>query len=75
VLAEGFVVKSGGDVRVSLGEGERHAVSHTEILAPSFREQKADAIGRLNFSFLGIVNIFALTYMKRRVIVVINIFV
>ena len=30
VLAEGFVVKGGGDVRVGLGEGERHAVGHTE---------------------------------------------
>ena len=32
VLAEGFVVKGGGDVGVGLGEGERHAVSHTRIL-------------------------------------------
>ena len=32
VLAEGFVVKGGGDVGVGLGEGERHAVSHTGIL-------------------------------------------
>ncbi len=30
VLAEGFVVKSGGDFGVGLGEGERHAVSHTK---------------------------------------------
>ena len=30
VLAEGFVVKGGGDFGVGLGEGERHAVSHTE---------------------------------------------
>ena len=32
VLAEGFVVKGGGNVGVGLGEGERHAVSHTGIL-------------------------------------------
>ena len=32
VLAEGFVVKSSGDIGVGLGEGERHAVSHTGIL-------------------------------------------
>ena len=32
VLAEGFVVKGGGDFGVGLGEGERHAVSHKRIL-------------------------------------------
>jgi len=32
VLAEGFVIKGGGYVGVGLGEGESHAVSHTEIL-------------------------------------------
>src|ERR1039457_7375790 len=31
MLAERFVVKSGGYVGVGLGEGERHAVSHREI--------------------------------------------
>ncbi len=33
VLAEGFLVKSGGNFGVGLGEGERHAVSHRRILA------------------------------------------
>jgi hypothetical protein len=32
VLAEGFVVKGSGYFWVSLGERERHAVSHTRIL-------------------------------------------
>ena len=42
VLAEGFVVKSGGDFRVGLGEGERHAVSHTEILRQSLGGGRRD---------------------------------
>ena len=32
VLAEGFVVNGGGYLGVGLGEGKRHAVSHTRIL-------------------------------------------
>jgi hypothetical protein len=33
VLAEGFLVKSGGYVGVGLGEGERDAIGHMRILA------------------------------------------
>jgi hypothetical protein len=33
VLAESFMVKGGGYIGVGLGEGERDAVSHREILA------------------------------------------
>ena len=33
MLAQGFVVKSGGDFRISLGKGKRHAIGHKRILA------------------------------------------
>ena len=44
VLAEGFVVKSGGDVGVGLGEGERHAVSHTGILRHSGKRKSLNKL-------------------------------
>ena len=42
VLAEGFVVKGSGYFRVGLGEGERHAVSHTRILRQSSGSGRGD---------------------------------
>jgi hypothetical protein len=47
VLAEGFVVKGGGYVGVGLGEGESHAVSHTEILRHDDSVSAAGGLGRL----------------------------
>jgi len=44
VLAEGFVIKSGGDVGVGLGEGERHAVSHTGILRHSGKRKSLNKL-------------------------------
>jgi hypothetical protein len=46
VLAEGFVVKSGGHFGVGLGEGERDAISHTTILAFSSPRRQTNSRGK-----------------------------
>ena len=44
VLAESFVVNGGGNFGIGLGEGQRHAVSHTRILSHSRIEGIVDDV-------------------------------